>query len=194
MTRTLLRLDRLVVLLVGLALVALGLLAVDWQYRFVLDSYDDSVRTGAAQEVLATAWWPWVLALAGVLLGLVGLWWLMAHLRREASSTVRLAASDETGRIQVDVRSAASAAAAHLGTIAPVVDPHGTVRSYGATTLVELRGHVDPAADVDALTEATATCSRHVAEAFPDDRVECRVVLDAPKRARPGRTTRVRVR
>jgi hypothetical protein len=194
MTRTLLGLDRLLVLVVGLALVALGLLAVDWQYHLLFSSYDDTVRTGAAEDVVTTAWWPWVLAVAGVLLGLLGVWWLLAHLRREASSTTRLSASDETGRLEVDVRSVATAAAAHLGTIAPVVDPSGTVRSYGATTLVELRGRVDPAADVEALTEAVATTSQHVAAAFPDDRVECRVVLDAPQRRGRGRTTRVRVR
>lgn len=194
MTRKLLGLDRVIVLVVGLVLVVLGLLAVDWQYQLVLTSYADSVQTGPAEDVVTTAWWPWVLATAGVLLGLLGLWWLLAHLRREASSTTRLAASDETGRLQVDVRSVATAAAAHLGTIAPVVDPRGTVRSYGATTVVELRGHVDPAADVQALTDAVATTAGHVAAAFPDDRVECRVVLDAPQRRRRGRTTRVRVR
>lgn len=194
MTRKLLGLDRLAVLLVGVALVVLGLLAIDWRQRYLLDSYADTLATGRTQDLLATSWWPWVFALVGILLGLIGLVWLLAHLRREGPTTVRMGASDATGRIEVDVRSVASAAATHLGTIAPVINPRGTTRVYGATTLVEVRGRVDPAADPGSLIEAAEACSAQVAAAFPDDRVECRVVLDAPRSTRPGRADRVRVR
>ncbi len=193
MTRKLVRLDRCVVLLVGLVLVGAGLAAVDWRLGYVVD-VPGALSTTSVQDVLTTGWWPWAFAVAGVVLGLLGLWWAAAHLRREGPTTLRSHASDESGRVEIDVRSVAGAAAAHLAALAPVVGARGTTRTYGSTTLVELRGRVDPAADVDVLTWAAEACSAHVADAFPDDSVVCRVVLDAPQRTKPGRADRVRVR
>lgn len=194
MTRKLVALDRLVVGVVGLALIALGLLALDWRGRYVFDSYVTTQRTTPAQDVLESGWWPWAFAAAGLVLGLLGLWWLAAHLRRVGPSTLRVSTSDETGRVEVDLRSVAAAAAAHLGTIAPVANPRGTVKTYGAVTVVELRGQVDASADVAALVDGATLSSAHIASAFADDQVECRVILDAPRRTRTTRgSNRVRV-
>lgn len=194
MTRKLLGFDRFIVLVVGVGLVLLGLLAVDWKNHYVLNSYSDTLRTSATGDVLTSSWWPWVFAIAGVILGVLALWWLLAHLRREGPSRLRTNVSDETGRVEVDIRSVATAAAAYLATVAPVVNPRGTTRTYGGTTLVLLRGRVDPAADVESLTQAATTCTNHITAAFPNDKVECRVVLDSPQRKNPGRSNRVRVR
>ncbi|WP_137292875.1 hypothetical protein [Nocardioides dongxiaopingii] len=193
MTRRLLLLDRLAVLVVGLALVALGLLAADWQHGWVLH-LDDRLDTGRLDDVLDAAWWPWTLAAAGVVLGLAGLAWLLAHLRRSGPSVLRLRASDGSGHVEADLASAATAAAQRLGTLAPVTGVRGTSRTVRSRTVLELRGHVDAAADVATLTEAAEVCAADVAAGFPDDDVVCRVVLDAPRRPRTGRSTRVRVR
>ncbi|WP_134767926.1 hypothetical protein [Nocardioides sp. 1609] len=193
MTRRLLLLDRLAVLVVGLALVALGLLLADWQHGWVLH-LGDRVDTGPLDDVLDAAWWPWALAALGVVVGLAGLTWLLAHLRRSGPSTLRLRTSDATGRVEADLASTAAAAAQRLATLAPVTGVRGTSRTVRSRTVLELRGHVDPAADAATLTEAAEVCAADVAAAFPDDDVACRVVLDAPRRPRTGRSTRVRVR
>ncbi len=193
MTRGLLRLDRLTTLLVGVALVALGLLVVDWRYREVF-TYPNSLDTTPAADVLDTAWWPWAFAAAGVVLGVLGLLWLLAHLRRKGPSTLRLRSSDSTGRVESDLRSVAAAAAQQLGSLSPVTGVRGTTRVYGSHTVVELRGHVAAGADAESLTEAAEVCAAHIAAAFPGDDITCRVVLDARQRSRTGRSTRVRVR
>lgn len=193
MTRGLLRLDRLIALLVGLALVAVGLLVVDWRYREVF-TYRDTLDTKPASDLMETAWWPWAFAAAGLVLGLLGLVWLLAHLRRGGPSTLRLRSSGPTGRVETDLRSVAATVAQRLGDLAPVTGVRGTTRVYGSHTIVELRGHVDVAADAEALTEAAEVCAADIAAAFPDDDITCRVVLDAPQRSRTGRSTRVRVR
>lgn len=193
MTRSLLALDRVLVLVVGLALLAGGLLALDWRYQVVFSSYADTLSTSRTEDVMTSAWWPWAFAAGALVFGLLALWWLLAHLRRQGPTTVRTSQSNETGRIEVDVRSLASAAAARLGDTAPVVNPKGTTKVHGSTTLLEIRGQVDPAADATALTEAVDACAREVAAAMPDERVECRVILDAPQRTRRRRADRVRV-
>lgn len=193
MTRSLLRTDRLATLVVGLVLVVLGLGAIDWQTGQVL-SYRDALDTGPASTVVESAWWPWAFAGAGLLLAVVGLWWLLAHLRREGPGVLRLRSSDETGRTEADLRSVAAAAADRLATLAPVTGAKGTTKVYRSHTVVELRAHVDEAADPATLTEAVATCTADVSAAFSEDDVTCRVLLEAPRRSRTGRTQRVRVR
>ncbi|MDF9714758.1 hypothetical protein INN71_01780 [Nocardioides sp. ChNu-153] len=187
-------LDRTLTLLLGLGLVVLALFAFDWRFG-VVGRYQDSLPTGPASDVVASGWWPWVFALATVLLGLLALAWLLAHLRRPGPSSQRLDSSDETGRLEVDLRSVAAAAAERFATMAPVTGARGTTEARGRRTLLVLHASVDPAADATTLTEATEASAREVAAAFPDDDVRLRVVLDAPRRKRLGRgTDRVRVR
>lgn len=193
MTRRLLTVDRVVGLLVGLALIAVALLTLDWRYR-VVGTYGSILQTNGVQSTLGTSWWPWVFAAVALVLGLIALAWILAHLRRRGPGDVRMSASNENGRLEVDMRAVASAAAEYLGSIAPLVDVRGTTRTYGGCTVLELSGHVDPGADAHAITEGARTCTEHVTMAFPDERVECRVLLDAPRRTRPGRDNRVRVR
>lgn len=186
-------LDRGVVLLVGLALLAAGLVGLDWRYGWLLD-LRDRVDTGQASDVVTTEWWPWAAAGGGVVLGLLGLWWLLAHLRRPGPSSRRLDGSDATGLLEADLRSVAAACADRLAAQAPVLGVRGSTRTVGSRTVVLLSGQVDPYADPASVTDAVAQCADDLAAAFPGEDLTCRVVLDAPRRPRAGRRTRVRVR
>jgi hypothetical protein len=194
MTPRLLRIDRAVTFLAGLALTALGLLLIDWQYHWAFRDYPTTFSTDPADEVVTADWFPWALAVVGIILGLLGLLWLLAHLRRRGPSTLRLSASDETGRVQADLRSIADAAAVRLGNLAPVTGVKGTPLTVGSHPVIVLRGCVDPAAAPAAITDAADVCTQDVAAAFPDHEVTCRILLDAPQRSRFRRDTRVRVR
>jgi hypothetical protein len=194
MTSRLRLLDRTVCLVLGLALVALALLAFDWRYG-VVGSYADTLSTSAAVDVVESSWWPWAFAAGALVLALLALAWLLAHLRRPGPGSERLDASDPTGRLEVDLRSAAAAVADRFAELAPVAHVRGTTEQRGRHVLLVVHGHVDPAADADALAHATATCTREVAAAFPDDDVLFRVVLESPRRRRlGGGDDRVRVR
>lgn len=187
--------DRLATLVVGLGLVALALAAFDWRFG-VVGRYQDTLPTGPAADVLASGWWPWAFAAAGIVLALVGLVWLLAHLRRPGPGEERLDASDETGRLEVDLRSVASAVAGRFAELAPVTGSSGTTEKRGRHTLVLVRAHVDPTSDAELIRSAAATCTREVAAAFPEDDVRLRILLDEPRKRRlpaGGGKDRVRV-
>lgn len=194
MTPRVIRFDRVMTLLVAVLVTALGLLIVDWQYRWVLRTYPDDLSTGPAREIVTSDWFPWAFAAAGVLLGLIGLAWLISHLGRRGPSTLRLDASDQSGRVQADLRSIADAAATRLENLAPLTGVTGTVLTIRSRPVILLRGHIDPAAAVAPVADAAEICSRDVAAAFPDDSITCRVLIDPPRRGRGRQQSHMRVR
>ena len=194
MTPRTIRIDRALTLLVALALIALGLLLIDWHQQRVLQTYPSELSTGPARGVVVTAWFPWAFAAAGVVLGLIGLMLLVAHLGRRGPSTLRLNASDETGHIQADLRSIADAAAARLTKLTSLTDVTGTILDSGSRTVILLRARIDPVASVGSITDAARVCTQDVARAFPDQAIACRILIDPPRRGRVRRQSHVRVR
>lgn len=130
MSRLVRRLDRVVTLLAGVAIFALGLLLFAWSSRsvswlpwpgFVRD-LPESVQIDLIFE--DAAWWPWALLAGGLVAILVALRWLVAHLslRRVGYLTLPDDLPDDTdptgsageapvGRLLVQARSAVDAAA-----------------------------------------------------------------------------------
>ncbi|MEU0316115.1 hypothetical protein [Nocardioides sp. NPDC006273] len=193
MTPRVIRFDRGLTLLAGVLLVALGLLIVDWHYQWVLKGYPNELSADPAAEVVSSSWFAWAFAAVGVLLGLLGLVWLVAHLGRRGPSTLRLQASDQTGRVQADLRSIADAAADRLESLAALTGVSGTVVTIRSRPVILLRGRIDPVASVASITDAAETCSQDLASAFPDHAVTCRILVDSPRRGRAGRQSNVRV-
>lgn len=193
MTPRVIRFDRGLTLLAGLLLVALGLLIVDWHYQWVLQSYPAELSADPAGEIVRASWFPWAFAAVGVALGLLGLIWLVAHLGRRGPSSLRLQASDQTGRVQADLRSIADASAARLESMAALTSVSGTVVTIRSRPVILLRGRIDPVASVASITDAAETCSQDLAAAFPDDAVTCRILVDSPRRGKARRQSNVRV-
>ncbi|GAA5142926.1 hypothetical protein GCM10023340_07220 [Nocardioides marinquilinus] len=191
MTRRLRVVDRLGTVVLGLVLLGAGLLALDWRYEVVLD-LPRAVSTDAADDLVGTSWWPWAFAGGTVVLGLVGLWWLLAHLARPGPSSHRLRGSGGAGSLDADLRSVADGCAKRLEQLAPVVDARGRTTVVRRLPVVEVRARIDPYADPAELTAAAAAVTADVEAAFPDGDVGCRVLLDAPRPARRARRSRVR--
>lgn len=191
-TRRTRSIDRSVTLLVGLALVALALLAWEWRLD-LLGWFQPTLRTDGADGVLDSSWFPWVEAVAGVLLGLLGLLWLVAHLPRPTRGRSRIEGSDATGRLEVEVAPLARTLADRWSELAPVTGVRGRT-APDASDLVELIGHVDVEADADALLEGTERLETEVEQAFPDGSVRVRFLLQGPGRQpRTRRTTDITV-
>ena len=180
MSRKLVALDRIATLLLAVLLLGGGLAALDWRYGWVL-SYPDRTRTSAALELTTAGWWPWAAGAVGVVLILLGLWWLLAHLRRGIEPTLRLPATDPSGKVTADLASLADAAADDFQSRAPVDHVRGTARRIGSDHVIEIRAHVDPRADGDSITQAARSATGDVARAFPDGSVTCRIILDSPR-------------
>lgn len=193
MTPRVIRFDRAMTLLVAVLVIALGLLIVDWHYQWVLRSYPAELSTRPASDIVTSDWFPWAFAAVGILLGLIGLVWLLSHLGRRGPSTLRLDASDQTGRVQADLRSIADAAATRLESLAPLTGVTGTVVTIRSRPVILLRGRIDPAAAVEPVADAAEICARDVAAAFPDDSITCRVLVDPPRRGRGRQQSHVRV-
>jgi hypothetical protein len=180
MSRKLVTLDRIATLLLAALLIGGGLAALDWRYRWVL-SYPDRTSTRAPLQLTTAGWWPWAAGAVGVVLILLGLWWLLAHLRRGIEPTLRLPATDPTGRITADLASLADAAADDFQSRAPVDHVRGTARRIGSDHVIEIRAHVDPRADGDSITRAARSVTGDVERAFPNGSVSCRILLDSPR-------------
>lgn len=184
--------DRLVTVVLGIVLLAVGVLA--WEWRLDLTGrLAPSLDLAGVDAIVDTAWWPWAWAAAGLALGLLGLVWLLAHRPHLTRGTTRLADSDPTGRLEVDRSSLASTLAERWGSVAPVTGAHGRVLP-DAPEVVELTAHVEVEAEAEALVRAAAQVEREVAEAFPDHAVRVRFVLSGPARQpRTRRTTDIAV-
>jgi hypothetical protein len=184
--------DRLVTVLLGAALLAAGLLVWDWKLD-VTGLLAGPLDLSGTDDVVTSAWWPWAAAAVGVLLGVLGLVWLLAHRPRLTRGTSRLAESDPTGRLEVDRSSLASTLAERWGSLAPVTSPRGRVLP-DAPEVVELSAHVEVEADAESLVRAAADVEREVAAAFPGGAVRVRFLLHGPARQpRTRRTTEIAV-
>lgn len=185
MSRSVLALDRVAVLVLGLVLLVVGVAAVGWQLGFlaevwpdVPDSVDvDSGRLTDSSRYAAIA------GATGVLLVVLGLWWLFAHLPRRAVGSLRLPAGEGSGRLVVDPGPAVSTAAVELAEDPMIRDAKGAVLADRGELVVRLRATVDPDADLEAVV---AVCDRvllDLAVVLPADRLRSRVELSVLRRA-----------
>lgn len=182
MTRTVRGVDRVLTALVGLVLIAAALIVLDAKYQ-VVSGAPTSLSTGPVSGWTVTGWWPWAVGAAGVVLVLLGLWWLLSHARHTGDSTRALDGSDATGRLQVDLSSVASAAGKAFESSAPVTGVRASTPQLGRQQMIVLTGHVEPRAHGESLVGAARAVRSDVQAAFGDD-VEPRFVLDRPQRPR----------
>lgn len=180
-------LDRLACLLLGLVLLLGALLVVDWEYRLVLDDYPATPHLGAVPGWTSASWWPGAVGGAGLLLVLIGLWWLTSHVPRTTGSSVRLAGSDDRGRMDIDLASLAAALGRDLAASCPVNNVSTTTDESRGQRLVIVRADVDPRADGPGITDVVSRITADVREAFPEGNVHARFLLHPPRPPRPFR-------
>lgn len=193
MSRKLNALDRIAALVLALVLGAAAFLALDWRYGWVL-TYPDQLSAGPATDVVETGWFPWAFAAVGLVLALLGLWWLLAHARRPHESSLRLRGSAPTGRLEVDLASIADAVAARFAALTPTDGVRGRPSSLGSRQVVEIRAQLSPQADGASIAAAARTCADDVARALPEGDATCRILLEGPgRRRRTGRDATARV-
>jgi hypothetical protein len=191
-TRTLVGIDRTVGVVLALALVAGGLLLVDWRLDLVT-SLPDGVRISPLLDASAAPWWPFATAVVAVVLVLVGLRWIVAHLPRLGNPDTRLADSSGAGRINLDTASVARATAADLQSELVLPQARGRVQVRRGRPTVQLDAHCAPGVDVADLRERAEQVARDMARAFPSGDLPLRVVVAAPRRRDRGRRTTARV-
>ncbi len=186
MTRRLAFLDRVATLLAAAVLVTAGLVLIDWHLVGLLP-LPDSADVAPALDVVTTTWFPWAFAGGALLVGLLALWWLLAHLPKPPRTQVRLESGDRHGSVRADLSSLANAAAERFARFAPVSGTSGSVRSIGGRDVVEVRATIDLRADPGLVHEAAARTSREVAASLTTIEPSTRVLLETQRRV-PLRT------
>ncbi len=190
MSRTTVALDRVVTVLLGLALVAAGILAVGWYYAW-WSWLPEDVDSTQALDVTGTEWWPWVLGAAAVVLLLVGLRWLLAHAPGRRVSDLRLPGSGAEGRLEVDASSAVSAACADLQARHDVRAARGVVRRDRGQLVIEVRATLEPRSELREVASAVDHAATALTQCLERPDLYCRVRLDVGSHDR-GTPARVR--
>ena len=161
MRRGVLGLDRVLVLLLGLVLVVLGVAAIGWQVGFLADVWPDVPDSTSVDstQVTGDSRFVAIAVAAGVVLVLLGLWWLFAHLPRRGVGPLRLPSGDVPG-VLTDLK----------------------------RLVVRLRVTVYPDADLASVITSCEAVLADLARVLPEEqltsRVELTVLRRAPERAR----------
>ncbi|MGP4058728.1 alkaline shock response membrane anchor protein AmaP [Mycobacterium sp. 4D054] len=114
MTGTATFVDRLAALILGLFLLVLGVAMIIWTTHLI-DGTPVYLTAPGLMTAAQTAWWPWAVTAAGVLLVLLGVRWLIAHRPARRAGDLTLADSNlSEGCLSANLGSLADAAAAEL--------------------------------------------------------------------------------
>ena len=190
MRRGVLGLDRVLVLLLGLVLVVLGVAAIGWQVGFLADVWPDVPDSTSVDstQVTGDSRFVAIAVAAGVVLVLLGLWWLFAHLPRRGVGPLRLPSGDVPGVLTVLPGPAVATAADVLADDPRILSARGAVLTDRKRLVVRLRVTVYPDADLASVITSCEAVLADLARVLPEEqltsRVELTVLRRAPERAR----------
>jgi hypothetical protein len=187
MRRSVLALDRIVAVVLGLILLATGVAAAGWYsggLRRMWPAFPKKLSTARASDVLNTGWWPWAAAGLGGLAVLLGLWWLIAHLPRRGVGMLVLPGSGKSGRLLVDPSGPAGTAAEVLADTPGIRSAHSKVLRDRGELVVALTGTIDPRADLADVIAATDAVATELQAVLGRDDARARIHLSVARRAR----------
>jgi hypothetical protein len=187
MRRTVLGLDRVLAVLLGVVLLVTGLGAAAWYggwLRRLWPQFPRQLSTQYAADLIGTSWWPWASGAAGAVAVLLGLWWLIAHLPRRAVSFLALPGSSRAGRLRLDPSGPAATAADVLADNPGVRTANGKVIRDRGELVVALTATIDPRADLSDVIEAADSVAADLRTVLGRDDVHARINLSVARRAR----------
>ncbi|GMA23218.1 hypothetical protein GCM10025864_09770 [Luteimicrobium album] len=157
-------LDRVIGVVVGVALVAAGILLVGLGSGWVQDRWPQIPDVASTSRVVGWSeeeWWPWALAGGALVVAALAAWWLLAHRPASRLGAVTLSGGVTGTRLRVATDGVLAAAC-------QVIERDPQVRSASLALAREREGvvvtgrvRVDPGAAIDAV-------ARHVAEALDE--------------------------
>ncbi len=177
-------LDRVVLSLLALLLLAAGLAGIAWATRTVgwlpwphaVRTLPGTVSLAAAQEQTRTSWWPWALLVAGIVLVLLSLRWLVAHLPVRRVGHLRLP-GDDTGRLLVDGRSVVDAAAVAYNSYPGVDSAVGSLDLIDSRLVARVQATIERDADLIDLGRAADEVSAQLRQVVGRDDLAMSFVL-----------------
>lgn len=180
MRRTLQVVDRLVVGVVGLVLVAGGVLALLWWQRvpLIVDAVSeiDNSRIYSAPE---QSWWAWSLLIATVALAVIGLWLLLGNVRPNRLRTVLVGTEPGVvGGIRgVSVPDVGKAAAKSLERHRQIRSTQTRAYTDGVTPILEVTVTAEPTADGRDLIDLLRAVRHQLQLSLGGSRVQVQMLL-----------------
>lgn len=187
MRRSVLGLDRILAVLLGLILLVTGIALAAWyngNLRRLFPQFPKQLSTDKANDLANTDWWPWTTGAVGVLLVLLGLWWLLAHLPHRGVGLLVLPGSGRNGRLRVDPSGPASTAAEVLTDTPGIRTAHGKVHRDRGQLIVALTATMDPRADLGQIVTATDAIATDLNSVLGRDDARARILLSVARRAK----------
>lgn len=194
MTRAPFKTDRFATLVFAVLLIVVGLALIDWRYHLVFHSYPTRLSLGSLPSWAASGWWPWVFAAVTVVVGLLGVWWLLAHARSDTAKSIKMPQSSEHGTITLDTSSLADAVAQSLEDAGPFTSVKATATHLKAALTIVVTAQLDEYADGASVERALDGLRDQLSTAFPDQGVTARVLLTQPRSPRSARPSSASVR
>ena len=182
MTSATATMDRIATVVVALALMTVGLLAIVWR----LDQWlplPSLLDTSSAVQLMEQGWWPFALAALGIVLALIGLRWLAAHLATSGVREVSLPGSGKSGHLTVDVKAAARGAADALADTPAVRQVRGKAVRQRGQLVVDLNATVDADAELTEIASSADRVSSELATVLGRPDIYCRVRVGVSSRS-----------
>lgn len=184
MTRGALNLDRLVVLVIGVALVVAGIAGIAWWAGWFPGDPGSVHATGLVTST-RRPWWPWAVGAAGVIGALLALRWLLAHVPRHGVKQLTLPGSGDQGRLDVSTSAVTDAACEELGATRGVRSATSHTRTDRGQLVAVFDVTVEQGADLAAVAAAADSVAGQLRSVLGRDDLSCRINL---KPASHGRT------
>lgn len=181
MSRAVIATDRVAAVLLAVVLLVGGVVAVLW-WSGSLAALDGPLRLDAASDATTQPWWPWALGALGVALILLGLRWLAAHLPDHGVAQLVLPGSGGGGRLLVDARAVAEAAADALEGSPGVRSAKGVLERDRGQLVARLTATVEREADLESLARAADAVSAQLRTVLGRDDVRGSVQLTVAQR------------
>jgi len=177
------RTNRAVLIVLGLLLLALGVLGTLLGLGVLGSAQADRTVVDAAVDEVARMGWFWpVVGVVALLIAVLSARWLVAQAKTDRLSRIRLDDDQQTGRTLIDGSAITHAVEDEVGDLPGVTRASAHLSgSPSAPSLhlrVKLDGRVDPAQVHRAVTGTTLP---HLRQALELDRLPTRVELDIPR-------------
>lgn len=181
-SRATLLLDRVATLGLAAVLAVAGLLGIWWWSG--TGPLPSTTTTKTATSVVDAEWWPWVSAVGGLLLILLGLRWLAAHVARNTVSRLTLSGSGSDGKLDADGSKVAGAAATALTNTLGVRSANGSVRRNRGQLVANLKATLEPEADLALVAASADQVSSELSQVLDRKDLRCSVELTVARRGR----------
>ncbi|MEH3078653.1 MAG: hypothetical protein PGN11_18655 [Quadrisphaera sp.] len=165
MSRKVAAFDRLAVFVAGVVLLAGGALVGAWALDLLAQvgvpdsAVPQRISTAGATDLTGQGWWAYATAAGALVLGVVGLWWLAAHIPHRGADPLRLPGSSAAGALTLDGGAAVAVAAQVIAEVPGVRSASGKMVSERGQLIAELDVVADPEVDLVELDHAMVSAS-----------------------------------